>query len=79
MAVVGLVFVLDFGGSATWYVKLISRLMQPAERVLRHVPPWRRILRTPIETRLRWEVVFFRVAGAVLVASGIGAIVAGLA
>ena len=79
LAVVGLVVVFDFGGFTTWYVNLIFRLMRPVERVLQHVPPWRRILRTPVETRLRWQVILFRVIGAGFAAAGIGAIIPGLA
>jgi hypothetical protein len=76
--VVGLVLVLDFRGFTGWYVRLIFRLMRPVERVLRHVPPWRQILRIPIEIQIRWQIRFFRAIGGLFAIAGLGAVIAGL-
>ena len=78
LTVVGLVVLSDFGGFTTWYVRLILRLMQPVERILRQVPPWRQLFGIPVETRTKWLVIGARCLGAVFTFAGIGAIVTGL-
>ena len=74
LGALGLGLALDFRGMATWHVEMTFRAMAPVEKGMRRVPPWKQMLRKPLEERQRTQLVLERFGGAAfaLVGGGLG-------
>ena len=68
---IGAVLATDFKGFTTWHVRSTFRLMAPVERVLKHVPPWSRLLDKPREEQISGQVRLERFMGVAFAALGL--------
>lgn len=73
----------DFRGVTEWHVRKTFQIMRPVEVPLRRVPPWKQMLKKPLEERIRRQVKLERAIGVAFAAAGglmiVGGVVAFLA
>jgi hypothetical protein len=61
----------NFRGISTWQAKGAIESMAWAEGPLRHIQPWKRLLRRPPEERVRRQVLVARIVGAWFAVAGV--------
>lgn len=66
-AAVGIVLALDLGGFTRWHV----RVSYQSVSFLRHLPPWRWIVKTDQETLIRRGIIQERIGGTVFATVGL--------
>lgn len=69
----------DFRGFTEWHVRKTFQIMRPVEGPLSRVPPWKQLLRKPLEERIQKQMKLERRTGVVFAAAGGLMIVGGLA
>lgn len=67
LTLIGAVFALDLGGFTAWH----SRISYDLVSFLRHIPPWRWLVKADRETLIRRQTRQTRFTGGVFVAVGV--------
>ena len=61
---------IDLRGVSTWHSKKLIESLAWLEVLLRRIPPWKSLLRRPLENRVRNQVMLTRFIGASFAAVG---------
>jgi hypothetical protein len=76
LAAGGLVIAANVRGCATWYARRTEESLRRLGRVLRHIPPWKRLLGQSCEQRVAEQAGLARVLGVVVACTGLLLLVA---